>query len=265
MNKGLRVTILGSGTCVPSLERSSCSVLMESSGTRMLFDIGPGTMRRLIESGCRVTDIDFLFISHFHPDHTGELASFLFANKYPDPKTRKKNLTLAGGPGFADFFEKLNRTWPRWLDLDSKAGIMEIDPESEKPGLDSENFHISFASAAHQPESIAFRVSDTEGGCAVYTGDTDYCRQIIELAKDADLLICESALPDDIKVEGHMTPSLAGKTATEARARSLVLTHFYPECENADIEGQCRKTYSGPLFLARDLMRIDLYEDKGKI
>lgn len=39
--------------------------------------------------------------------------------------------------------------------------------------------------------------------------------------------------------------------------------HFYPECDNADIEGQCRKTYSGPVYQARDLMTFDLSGNKG--
>ncbi|MCF8111000.1 MAG: ribonuclease Z [Desulfobacteraceae bacterium] len=266
MNKGLRVTILGSGTCVPSLERSSCSVLMETGKVSMLFDIGPGTMHRLLEAGSRVTGIDFLFISHFHPDHTGELASFLFANKSPNPQARKKKLTIAGGPGFADFYENLARTWPHWLDLGQNSVITEIDPETGKQVSDNdEGFNISFAPAPHQPESIAFRVQAGNGQSVVYTGDTDFCREIVELAKNADILICECALPDNIKVEGHMTPALAGKTATEARAGCLVLTHFYPECEKADIEGQCRKTYSGPIYLARDLMSFDLSGNKAGI
>ena len=57
---------------------------------------------------------------------------------------------------------------------------------------------------------------------------------------------------------GHLTPSLAGEIASAARVKKLVLTHFYPECDRADISDQCRKTYSGPLILAEDLMRINV-------
>jgi ribonuclease BN (tRNA processing enzyme) len=75
---------------------------------------------------------------------------------------------------------------------------------------------------------------------------------------DADLLICESALPDAMRVEGHLTPSLAGRIATEARVKRLLLTHFYPECDTIDVEAECRKTYNGPLLLASDLMIVDV-------
>ncbi|MGD8952490.1 MAG: MBL fold metallo-hydrolase, partial [Desulfobacterales bacterium] len=70
--------------------------------------------------------------------------------------------------------------------------------------------------------------------------------------------ICESALPDALKVDGHLTPSLAGEIATQANVGRLVLTHFYPECDQTDVTKECRKTYAGPLVLARDLMTLKL-------
>ena len=85
---GIIVTILGSGTCVPSLKRSSCSVLMQIGGSRLLFDSGPGTMRRLLEAQTTIFEISHIFYSHFHPDHTGEFVPFIFATKYPDGSRR---------------------------------------------------------------------------------------------------------------------------------------------------------------------------------
>ena len=90
----ITVTILGSGTCVPSLKRSSCSVLIDINGLKLLFDSGPGTMRRLLEVGITIFDISFIFYSHLHPDHTGELVNFLFATKYPDENSRTIPLTI---------------------------------------------------------------------------------------------------------------------------------------------------------------------------
>ena len=57
---------------------------------------------------------------------------------------------------------------------------------------------------------------------------------------------------------GHLTPSMAGRMATEAGARKLMLTHFYPDCEDVDLAAQCRRTYDGPVILARDLMHLDV-------
>ena len=84
------------------------------------------------------------------------------------------------------------------------------------------------------------------------------CENLVTLAKETDVLICESALPDEMKVPGHLTPSLAGQIATRARVKKLVLTHFYPECDTVDVSAQCRKAYQGPLILAEDLLEIHL-------
>jgi ribonuclease BN (tRNA processing enzyme) len=51
---------------------------------------------------------------------------------------------------------------------------------------------------------------------------------------------------------------MAGDIASRAGVRRLMLTHFYPACDQADIEAECRRTYSGPLVLARDLLRLTL-------
>jgi len=254
----ITVTILGSGTCVPSLKRSSCSVLMEVSDSKLLFDSGPGTMRRLLEAGTTIFDISFIFYSHLHPDHTGELVTFLFATKYPDGNSRTTPLTIIAGRGFSAFYKKLKNVYGNWIEL--APGLLNII-DLDNTGPDSIRFYdftVKSLPVEHTDESIAYRINSADGKSVVYSGDTDFSENLIALAKNADLLICESALPDDLKVKGHLTPSLAGEIATQANVRKLVLTHFYPECDQADIERQCRKTWSGPLFLAEDLMKITI-------
>jgi len=115
----LSVTILGSGTCVPSLKRSSCSVLMRTDDNNLLFDSGAGTMKRLLEAGVEIFDVSFIFYSHFHPDHTSELVPFLFSNKYPDGSRRKRPLTLVAGNGFLKFYENLKFVYGHWIELDT--------------------------------------------------------------------------------------------------------------------------------------------------
>jgi ribonuclease BN (tRNA processing enzyme) len=256
-NNKLSVTILGSGTCVPSLKRSSCSVLMRTGDDILLFDTGAGTMRRLLEAGVEIFDVSFVFYSHFHPDHTGELASFLFSNKYPDGSYRKKPLTLVAGKGFLKFYENLRLVYGHWIELDTSLfNIMEIDNVNyDMRRFDS--FKVESIPVEHNPESIAYRITGAGGLSVVYSGDTDFSDNLVVLSKDADVLICESALPDELKAKGHLTPSLAGEIASRANVRKLVLTHFYPECDQADVEKECRKTYSGPLVLAEDLMTIE--------
>jgi ribonuclease BN (tRNA processing enzyme) len=203
---------------------------MQIGSSRLLFDSGPGTMRRLLETGTSIFDI-----SHI---------------KIP--------LTVGGGRGFLDFYDRLKTAYGSWIELAPELlNTIEFDnKKSDRRQL--ENFTVETAPVAHNEESIAYRVTSADGSSAVYTGDTDHSETIIDLAKKTDLLICECALPDKLRVPGHLTPSLAGDLAARAEVRKLVLTHFYPECEKEDIEAECRKTYDGPLVLAEDLMEIEI-------
>jgi ribonuclease BN (tRNA processing enzyme) len=253
-----RVTILGSGTVVPSLLRSSCSVLIEYGESKLVLDLGAGTMRRLLEAGAAISEVSHLFFSHLHPDHTGEFVSFIFATKYPETYRRRTPFQVIGARGLLDFYEKLKGVYGEWIILEE--GLMQIiELNTSGPDrLSLEGLEILSLPMNHIASSIGYRLQLPKGFSVAYSGDTDYCENLITLAKEADLFICECALPDELKVTGHLTPSLAGEIATRAGVRRLVLTHFYPECDAADIGGQCRRSYSGPLFLAQDLMSFEV-------
>jgi len=254
----IKITLLGSGTCVPSLKRTSCSVLLETGGKKLLFDTGAGVMRRLLEAGATIFEIDFIFYSHFHPDHTAELVPLLFASKYSSQAQRTTPLTITAGKGFQKFYDGLKAVYGHWIELeDGLLNICELDNKAadcQRYGT----FTVSSVPVAHNPESIAFRITGSEGKTVVYSGDTDFTPNLIDLAKDADLFICESAFPDQQKTAGHLTPSLAGAIARQANVRQLVLTHLYPECDLTDIHAQCRQNYHGPLTIAEDLTEIKI-------
>ncbi|MDM8514866.1 MBL fold metallo-hydrolase [Desulfobacterales bacterium HSG16] len=251
------ITILGSGTCVPSLKRSSCAVLVQCDRHNLLFDCGSGTIRRLLECEIEIFDISHIFLSHFHPDHSGELPAFLFANKYPDKQRRRIPLNLVGGKGLNRFYKGLLNTWGKWIELPfEKFTMIELD-NTGKDSYDFNLFRVFTAPVAHNEESIAYRVTDSKGCTVVYSGDTDESENLVKLAENADIFICESAMPDGHKIKGHLTPSAAGAIAHKANVKKLVLTHFYPECDQSDVETQCRKTWAGPLVLAHDLMTVE--------
>ncbi|MEJ2041547.1 MAG: ribonuclease Z, partial [Desulfosarcinaceae bacterium] len=134
----MKITILGSGTCVPRLERSACAVLVETGQQKILLDLGPGTMRRLLETGVTIFDLTHVFISHFHPDHTAELAPLIFATKYPDISRRTRLLTVFGGTGLKKFYEGLQAAYGDWIVLpQDQLAVREIDtPAGEVFRLD---------------------------------------------------------------------------------------------------------------------------------
>ncbi|MEE4607636.1 MAG: MBL fold metallo-hydrolase [Desulfobacteraceae bacterium] len=256
------VTILGSGTCVPSLKRSSASILVRCGSARILVDVGDGTLHRLVAAGETVFSITHLLLTHFHPDHCGALPAFLFANKYPALQ-RQEPLTLIGGTGLQRFCDALASAWGLWLQLpEDLFSLVELPAgASERP--EEQGFTLRACPVIHNPESRAYRITGADGASIVYSGDTDTCNLLVDLARGADVFICEASLPDEQKVPGHLTPSLAGRLAAQAAVGHLVLTHLYPECDAVDIAAQCRRTWSGPLSVARDLMQIGVKPGGG--
>lgn len=249
-----RVTILGSGTCVPRLDRSACAILIETGDAKILLDLGPGTIGRLLQYRVTIFDITHLAFSHFHPDHTSEWVPFIFATKYPDGGQRKKLLTVFGGTGLGFFYKGLQGAYGDGIVLPKTQMILrELDTLAGET-VEFSDFRLTARPTRHRPESLAYRIEDRTGRSVVYSGDTDECDTLWELAREADLLICEAAMPDQLKVPGHLTPGLAGHIAHQAKARRLVLTHLYPSCDEVDIVKQARKAYKGEIFKAEDLM-----------
>jgi len=215
-------------------------------------------MRQLLKIGVTIDKLSYIFYSHLHPDHTGELVPLLFATKYPQTYERRKPFMIVAARGFANFYEKLKLAYGEWIEL--TPGLLKIS-ELDTTGrdhLDCGVFDVDSLPMEHTDMSLAYRITEPGGRSVVYSGDTDVSDNLVALAKGVDVLICESALPDDMKVHGHLTPSLAGRMATEAGVMMLVLTHFYPECDKVDVAEECRRTYHGPLVLAEDLREIDI-------
>jgi ribonuclease BN (tRNA processing enzyme) len=248
----VELIILGSGTGVPSPKRGPPGLLLISDSARILIDSGSGTLRRLLEVGITYHDIDLLLYTHAHPDHIADLVPILFACKYAE-QPRQRGLLCIGGPGFISYFEKLEAIYGSWIKPQSyQLNIKEI---SQQP-LIFHDVRISSKLMAHLPGSIGYRIELKDGKSIAFSGDTDYCQNVVDLGFEADLLVLECSFPDGKKIEGHLTPSLAGKVGVEAHCKKLLLVHLYPQCDEVDILEQCRQVYKGQILIAEDLMRI---------
>jgi ribonuclease BN (tRNA processing enzyme) len=220
--------------------------------------MGPGTLRQLTKAGLDYEKIEQIFITHFHPDHTADLVHFLFASRTPSVLKRRKPFVIAGPRGLMELVTSLQETYHNWLTLPSD--MMKIE-EIETGGTSQKHydaFTIITGPTNHTPHSLAYRVETPDGKSIVYSGDTGFCDDIVNLARGADLLVLESSFPDGHEVEGHLTPSQAGLIAGRANVSELLLIHFYPECLATDIEAQCRRTYKGKLILGSDLLKISI-------
>ena len=251
----MEVIILGSGTAIPSIKRGAPSILiLPKQDYFLLFDIGLGTMRSLLEVGISPKEIKEIYITHLHPDHTSELIPLLFAFRNPEFK-RNLDLDIIGPPGFKKFYNELKNIYGKWID--EYYYKLNLDEALNKI-LIRDSFWIKSHEVVHIKHSLAYRIENSQHKSIVYSGDTDYCKEIIELSENAELLILECAHPEGMKVEGHLTPSLAGMIAKEAGVKKLILTHFYPVCEGYDLITPCKKYFSGEVILARDLLKINV-------
>lgn len=253
----MKITILGSGTGWPRLERGAPGYLLQIERENILLDFGPGTIGRLLKVGITINDLDVICLSHFHPDHITDLIPFLFATRYALGYTRRRAFKLLAGEGFRTFYETLKGAFGSWVE--PPAGLMEIQELSTRypSAFLLPPFEVRTAPMQHNPESIAFRF-DYQGKSFVYSGDTDFTPQLIELAQEADLLIIECSAPEGEKIPGHLTPTLAGRIAGEARVRRLVLSHLYPPCDASDIISPCQRFFAGEIILAKDFLTLEI-------
>jgi hypothetical protein len=167
---------------------------------------------------------------------------------------REKRLVLGGPVGLVDFYERLRAAYGHWIELDpALLALHEVVP-GDAGSLGLPFGRLSALATAHTRESLGYRLEAADGSVLAYSGDSDYCANLVTLAEDADLFFCECSFPDHLKTDGHLSPRWAGRVAREAGCRCLVLTHLYPACDETDLIAACRREYSGKVVVAEDFM-----------
>jgi ribonuclease BN (tRNA processing enzyme) len=242
---------------VPSIKRGSPGLALRIGEDLVLVDGGSGTLRSLLLAKLGYRNLTHLLYTHTHPDHTGDLVPLITAMKYTPGFTRTEKLRISGPPGFREFFEKLDHAYP--VSLEGETYDTDIREVSETESYQEDGWQFSVRRLKHPVLNMGYRIEiPSIGHTLVITGDTEACPELVELAKDADLLISECSSPDDQKMKGHLTPSELGQTAEEAGVKRLILYHLYPAMDRSDAVTACRKYYSGPVEKAEDLMRVSL-------
>lgn len=249
----MKLTILGSGTCKPHPKRKSPGCVLSINREDILIDMGCGTFNNFHKAGFDYKKINYIFITHIHPDHVSDLIAYLQLY-YVDTlhNINRKTLNIIGPRGFKKFYKKYLSAFGLLKKI-KFVKVHEMGEVSKEFSFGKVN--VKYLKHNLNMNTAAYRF-ETKNKSAVIAGDTGPCKNIVNLSKDVNLLLIEAALPT--KFDGHLTPGQAGEIGNKANVKKLVLTHFYPEVEKINIKKEAAKNYKGKIVLAEDLMQIKI-------
>lgn len=254
----MNLVVLGSGTSVPHPQRASAAHWLQTDNGSLLLDCSPDAAHRMAEEKLDWPNLDAIWISHFHLDHFGGLATFLFGTKWaPQTQHRNKPLTIFGGAGLKKLFTTFDQANDyKLLKQTFPIEIHEVGPADEfeiLPGVQAQTF-----STPHTRESLAIRLTDRNGASLVYTSDTGYSDELAGFAREADLLLMECSFWRDKPLATHLDLADAMNLARLARPRRVALTHLYPVWDGIDIEAEAKRLWNGDVIAASDGLRLDI-------
>jgi ribonuclease BN (tRNA processing enzyme) len=285
----MRITLLGTGTPTPSLERQSSGYLVDVGGEVLVLDHGPGAHHRLLESGRRAVDVTHAFFSHLHYDHCMDYARLVLqrwdmgADRIPDLEVygpapiARMTSQLFGDEGVFGPDIRARTEHQSSLDVFQSRGgqLPRRRPQPRVTEVHAGNvvrggaWQVTVGHAAHvqpQLECLAFRI-DSDEGSLCYSGDSGACAELTALARGVDVLI---------HMNHHFSgtePSAAyraacgnhednARMAQEAGVKTLVLTHVLPQIDRPGIREEIvhaiRKVFDGRVIWGEDLLQIEV-------
>ncbi|MFJ9036821.1 MBL fold metallo-hydrolase [Streptomyces sp. NPDC102406] len=216
-----RLTILGCATPYPSVDNPCSGYLVSNGGTRIWVDAGSGTLGPL-QRHVRLDELDAIWISHLHADHSADLLTAYYGALYADIRLAAP-IPLYGPPGIADRLAGFLTNTPARSPIESAFAVTELH-DGHQATIGS--LRLTSRAVVHDIPAFAVRI-EAAGRSLVYSGDTAPCASLTQLAEGCDVLLCE-AESAQAPVEGdqvHHTPEDAGDTARAARAERLIVTH----------------------------------------
>jgi len=250
--------VLGAGTILPreGFGASGYALRPRRGAKLTLLDCGPGTLRALAGAGLDWLEIERVLISHFHADHCLDLFALAFARQNP-ALAALEPIEVLGPRGLREVLERGAHAPARWI-KDPRWKIVEVALDAD--GFGSERraeLELRWAANGHTPESLSWRVELAGGASLAYSADTPPSRAVEQLARDVELFVLECSHTDEHADPRHLTPTSAAAMASAARARRVLLTHFYPDVEPHAARLAVAARFGGPVELARDGLRVE--------
>ena len=275
-----RVTLLGTGSPLPTINRFGPGVLVQAGGQTLLIDCGRGITQRLFQLGVKLGAANKLFITHLHSDHVVGIPDLWLTGWLEIPSAQRKGAFQVFGPaGTRNMMESLEKAYEwdiRTRIADQKlarenvaVSVTEINEGTvyETEGVKVTAFEVDHGDLVKP--AFGYRI-DFGGRSAVVSGDTRLNENLIRHATGTDLLIHQVAAvrPELLAspvfqaiLAHHTKPEEAGVVFARTKPRLAVFYHFsllgtpqVPAMTEQEVVELARKTYGGPLLAGEDLM-----------
>lgn len=250
----MQLTILGSGTFIPTAKRNTSCYLLDIGKEVLLLDSGSGCIRQMCHVSRSFLEVNRIFYSHLHLDHIADFLPILFSRKYSKPQRPTGALIIHAHQDFAYYYNQLTKIFKRWV----------IEPEYPSlfeplaPGVyDFRGYTLKVYRSNHTPESLMYRFEE-QGKGFLYTGDVDLCPELYEAAKEVDWLLIECGNTNDNPASGHMNPNKIKRLIETSNPKQVILTHIPPELEEMNIRDTFGADYTSRIHLAHDLQQFTL-------
>lgn len=257
-------------------DRAGIASLVTVAGKRYLIDAGDGLLQQLALAHVPAKEVETVFLTHLHDDHTvglAGLASFRYTTGAPQLDIIGPSGTsrlVAGLRAFLAVNAEIRGAEAKHVPLTSAIVGRDVEPgtiysDGTVRILAVENTHYHFApgSPARVNKSYSYRF-EAPGRVIVFTGDTGPSSAVEQLAKGADILVCEMVTSADIAhvppnvvthmLQEHLNPTEVGKLAHVAGVRKLLISHYRSATE-ADV-AEIRRQFSGEIVLGKELDRF---------
>jgi ribonuclease BN (tRNA processing enzyme) len=243
------LVVVGCSGSFPGPDSPASCYLLEHEGSRILLDMGNGSLGSLARYA-DIYDIDAVLVSHLHVDHFIDLCSYYVALRYrPGGNTRP---VAVWGP---------SDTGRRLVAAYGMRGDENVTEEFEIRDLDPQfsigPFAIRTSRVVHPVEAYGVRV-EAGGRVLAFSGDTGPTDRLVDLARGADVALFEASFLEapDNPTDLHLTARQAADHAARAGAERLVLTHLVPWNDRELTREQADGHFPGDLMLAEPGLRI---------